>query len=94
MITSIVLFVLFLVWYFILRPRSSGKTNEPIMITSTRSKYKNVPIIGHIIEFFQSPNTMVQRCYDQYGPIFTIPVRTTLPTSRTLFLSFGSLYTS
>lgn len=59
----------FLLWYFLLRPRSGG-TNAPPMVQSNNG----IPIIGVLMEFFKSPNTMVQRCYKEYGGVFTIPV--------------------
>jgi hypothetical protein len=72
--------VFFLVWYFLLRPRGAKVTKgdkitknavPPPMVRSNNG----IPIIGVLIEFFKSPNTMVQRCYQDYGGVFTIPVR-------------------
>jgi hypothetical protein len=62
----------FLVWYFLLRPRRGGPNGPPMVSSNNR-----LPIIGVLVEFFKSPNTMVQRCYQDYGGVFTIPVRTT-----------------
>jgi len=63
--------VLSLLWFFVLRPRHGGK-DEPPLVTS--SPVVPIPLIGHIIEFFKSPNDMITRCYHDYGPIFTIPL--------------------
>ena len=60
-------------WYLVLRPRHGGKQAPPLVTQST--VFTKVPLIGHICEFFASPNTMVKRCYQDYGSIFTIPVR-------------------
>lgn len=57
-------------WYIALRPRRGGK-NAPPTVTGNNG----VPIIGVLLEFFKSPNTMVRRCVQDYGPVFTIPVR-------------------
>ena len=72
MIVYIVGGVLFLVWWVLLRPRKGGKNAPPVV---AESPVVPIPLIGHIAEFFKSPNTMVQRCYRDYGPIFTLPVR-------------------
>jgi hypothetical protein len=37
-----------------------------------------IPLLGVMAEFFSSPNTMIQRCHRDYGPVFTIPVRCVL----------------
>ena len=60
-----------LVVYLLLRPRRGGPGAPPVVDYSP--KYP-IPLIGTLIEFFASPNKMVQRCYEQYGPIFTISV--------------------
>lgn len=57
----------------ILSPRFKGSKDAPPLVTE--SKIVPIPIIGVIVEFFISPNKMIQRCYDDYGPVFTIPVR-------------------
>jgi hypothetical protein len=61
--------ILVLFWVAVLRPRRGNCTNAPPLVTN------NIPFVGVLIEFFSSPNTMVQRCYNDYGPVFTIPVR-------------------
>ena len=33
-----------------------------------------IPLIGQILEFGISPVKMVQRCYEAYGPVYTVPV--------------------
>ena len=74
--TMIVLVVaavgLFLVWFFALRPRRGGKYAPPLVLDS---RVVPIPIVGVIAEFFKSPNSMVKRCYQDYGSCFTIPVR-------------------
>ena len=57
---------------FFLRPRKSKTKNAPPMVLS--SPVVKIPLIGQILEFGQSPVKMTRRCYDQYGPVFTIPV--------------------
>ena len=56
----------------IVRPRTKGGSQGPPIVTS--SPISKLPIIGTIIEFGISPVKMVQRCYDMYGPVFTVPV--------------------
>ena len=60
----------------IVRPRTKGGSQGPPIVTS--SPISKVPIIGTIIEFGISPVKMVQRCYDMYGPVFTVPVSFTI----------------
>lgn len=67
-IAAIVLLILYLA---ILRPRGGGKDGPPMVL---ESPVFPIPVIGVILEFFVSPNTMVKRCYRDYGPVFTIPV--------------------
>lgn len=96
MFLQLIAAVTFLIWYFVLRPRTGGK-NAPPLVTSS-----GVPIVGVLMEFFKSPNTMVNRCVNDYGSVFTIPVRdskksqthtpkqsseTSIGFDRTLFLS-------
>lgn len=57
----------------IVSPRFNGGKNAPPLVTS--STVVPIPLIGVIAEFFKSPNTMIKRCYRDYGPVFTIPVR-------------------
>ena len=56
-----------------LRPRKSGRKDAPPLITT--SPVSSVPLLGPAIEFGKSPVKMVRRCYDDYGPVFTVPVR-------------------
>ena len=58
---------------FFLRPRKAGRKDAPPLITS--SPVSSVPLLGPAIEFGKSPVKMVRRCYDDYGPVFTVPVR-------------------
>lgn len=62
---------LYAIWYFLLRPRPGGKDAPPLVTSST---VYNIPIFGVMAEFFSSPNTMMTRCYKDYGNIFTIPI--------------------
>ena len=63
---------------FFLRPRKAGSKyqNAPPMVT--KSTVSSVPLLGPAIEFGKSPVKMVKRCYDDYGPVFTVPVRACL----------------
>ena len=60
---------------FIFRPRtakaSSGGAAPPVV---TQSPVCGVPVVGTIVEFGKSPVKMVQRCFEEYGPVFTVPV--------------------
>mmetsp|Transcript_35999 Transcript_35999/g.52760 ORF Transcript_35999/g.52760 Transcript_35999/m.52760 type:complete len:492 (+) Transcript_35999:103-1578(+) len=61
--------MLFLSILFLLRPRKGGYGSPP-MISST----VKIPIFGPCVEFGRSPMKMVKRCYDDYGPVFTVPI--------------------
>jgi fructose 1,6-bisphosphatase len=63
--------VLSFLWTVLLRPRRGGKDAPPLVVSGK----SNIPFIGVLLEFFSSPNKMVQRCLNDYGPVFTIPVR-------------------
>lgn len=65
--------VLVLSLLIFLRPRRKGGKDAPPMVT--QSPVSSVPIFGPAIEFGKSPVKMVKRCYDDYGPVFTVPVR-------------------
>lgn len=58
-------------WWFLLRPRTGGKSAPPCV---TSSKIVPIPLVGVITEFLKSPNDMMKRCYDDFGSVFTIPV--------------------
>ena len=58
---------------FIFRPRTKGGSTAPPVVTS--SPVSKLPVVGTIVEFGKSPVRMVQRCYEDYGPVFTVPVR-------------------
>jgi len=64
--------VFFLGLLFFLRPRKSGIHDAPPMVLS--SPVVKIPIIGQALEFGMSPVKMTKRCYDQYGPVFTVPI--------------------
>ena len=68
----VVIVVIALMWIVLLRPRRGSCKNAPPLVLTAKN---NIPFIGVLIEFFSSPNTMVQRCVKDYGPVFTIPVR-------------------
>ena len=55
-----------------LRPRHAKQSNAPPMVLS--SPIVKIPLIGQILEFGMSPVKMTKRCYDEYGPVFTVPV--------------------
>ena len=61
--------VLILVLLVVLTPKKGGK-NAPPMISST----VQIPVVGPALEFVKSPLAMVKRCYDEYGPVYTVPV--------------------
>jgi len=67
----IVATVLFLLWFFVLRPRQAGKNAPPLVTSST---VVPIPVFGVMAEFFKGPHYMMKRCYAKYGPVFTIPV--------------------
>lgn len=69
---AIAALILFSVWFVLLRPRRGGKNAPPTVVHSPVVPF---PIVGVLAEFFKSPNTMIKRCYEDYGPVFTIPVR-------------------
>jgi len=56
----------------IISPRFKGGKDAPPVVTN--SPVVPIPLIGVIAEFFKSPNTMIKRCYKDYGPVYTIPV--------------------
>jgi hypothetical protein len=69
----ILLLLLFFIYQILIaRPRSKGGAAGPPLVTA--SPICTIPVIGTIIEFGQSPVKMVSRCYEQYGPVFTVPV--------------------
>jgi hypothetical protein len=73
--TAFAVLVLCVFWFGLLRPRRGRCVNAPPLVLHAKN---GIPFIGVLIEFFSSPNTMVQRCVKDYGPIFTIPVRLTI----------------
>lgn len=56
----------------VFRPRTKGGSTAPPVVTS--SPVSKLPVIGTIVEFATSPVKLVQRCYEDYGPVFTVPV--------------------
>mmetsp|Transcript_2114 Transcript_2114/g.4685 ORF Transcript_2114/g.4685 Transcript_2114/m.4685 type:complete len:125 (+) Transcript_2114:36-410(+) len=71
LLTSIALLSLSFL-FFVFRPRTKGGKAGPPVVTS--SPVCGLPVIGTIVEFGKSPVKMVQRCYEEYGPVFTVPV--------------------
>jgi bacteriorhodopsin len=59
--------------WLIVRPRKGGPKAPPMVLSSP---IMPIPYIGMAIEFGKSPVKMVRRCLAQYGPVFTVPVRT------------------
>jgi len=55
----------------VLRPRKGGAKAPPMVYSSPLYK---IPLIGTALEFGKSPVKMVRRCYDEYGPVFTVPM--------------------
>lgn len=72
--TAISVLLLSIFWFGVLRPRRGRCKNAPPLVLHAKN---GIPFIGVLIEFFSSPNAMVERCLKDYGPIFTIPVRGT-----------------
>jgi len=62
----------FLGLLYFLRPRKAHQSDAPPMVLS--SPVVKIPLIGQAIEFGMSPVKMTKRCYDQYGPVFTVPI--------------------
>jgi hypothetical protein len=58
-----------LILYYTL-PRKASNSDAPPMVKSV----VKIPLIGQIIEFGMGPMKMVERCYQEYGPVFTVPV--------------------
>lgn len=59
--------------WLLVRPRKGGPNAPPMVLSSP---VVAIPYIGMAIEFGKSPVKMVRRCLAQYGPIYTVPVRT------------------
>lgn len=64
--------ILALAVLFFIRPRHAKQSDAPPMVLS--SPVVRIPFIGQVLEFGLSPVKMTKRCYDQYGPVFTVPV--------------------
>jgi len=64
--------VLTLAVLLFIRPRHAKQSDAPPMVLS--SPVVKIPLIGQVLEFGMSPVKMTKRCYDQYGPVFTVPV--------------------
>lgn len=56
---------------FLVRPRHGGNKAPPMVLSSKIAPY---PLIGPLVEFAKSPVKMVRRCYDDYGPVYTVPI--------------------
>jgi hypothetical protein len=75
--TAVTLIAIPLFLLYLIRPRhakyanTSNKNAPPMVLSSPVAK---IPVIGQILEFGKSPVKMTKRCYDQYGPVFTVPV--------------------
>lgn len=62
--------VIVLLYLVLLRPRRGGKDAPPMVLSSP-----GLPgPLGTIMEFGKGPIPMIRRCYELYGPVFTIPV--------------------
>jgi len=64
--------LLTLAFLYFLRPRKAKVVDAPPMVLY--SPVVRIPLIGQALEFALSPMNMVKRCYEQYGPVFTVPV--------------------
>ena len=81
------LILLFFIYQILIaRPRSKGGATGPPLVTS--SPVCTIPVIGTIVEFGQSPVKMVSRCYEQYGPVFTVPVSVCGGVTTTMLRSY------
>jgi hypothetical protein len=56
-------------YLLLLRPRRGGKNAPPLVLSSP------VGPLAMALEFGKGPVTMIRRCYQAYGSVFTIPVR-------------------
>jgi len=66
--------LLFVYQLLVSRPRSKGGSRGPPVVTS--SPVVGIPVVGTILEFGCSPVKMVQRCHDEYGPVFLFAAAT------------------
>lgn len=57
------------VLYFTI-PRKAKNSDAPPMVKPNNK----IPLVGRIVEFGKGPLNMVQRCYEEYGPVYTVPV--------------------
>mmetsp|Transcript_65429 Transcript_65429/g.76881 ORF Transcript_65429/g.76881 Transcript_65429/m.76881 type:complete len:480 (+) Transcript_65429:215-1654(+) len=62
---AIALFVI----YILLRPRKGAQGAPPCVQPTSK-----IPVLGSCIEFGASPMKMVKRCYEEYGPVFTLNI--------------------
>ena len=61
------------VLYFLCPCHAKGQiTNAPSMVTL--SLIFKIPLFGQILESGKSSVKMTKRCYDEYGPVFIVPV--------------------
>jgi hypothetical protein len=70
----------FMVMVLSLKGRSNKGSLAPPLVTS--SPFFSIPFFGTILEFGQSPVKFVRRCYDETGPVFTVPVRFVIPSNE------------
>lgn len=68
-VTVVPLGIALVILYYTL-PRKASNSDAPPMVKSLLK----IPLIGHIIEFGMGPMKMVERCYQEYGPVFTVPM--------------------
>jgi sterol 14-demethylase len=70
-VVAVPLLLTLAILYFI-RPRHAKRSDAPPMVLS--SPIVKIPLIGQVLEFGLSPVKMTKRCFDQYGPVFTVPM--------------------
>lgn len=60
--------ILLAVYLVLLRPRRGGKDAPPLVLSSPLGP------LAMALEFGKGPIHMINRCYNTYGSVFTIPV--------------------
>lgn len=82
-VAAVPLVFAFVILYFTL-PRKAKNSDAPPMITSV----VKIPLIGQVIEFGKGPVKMVERCFKEYGPVFTVPVSPSATKNAICFAGF------
>jgi sterol 14-demethylase len=58
-----------IVLYFTIPRKAKNKDAPPMAKPNNK-----IPLVGQIVEFGKGPLKMVQRCYEEYGPVYTVPM--------------------